>query len=37
MAQVEVLDFTISEPDLSGIVRQIYAGGLVEQPEEVPA
>ena len=37
MAQVDVADFSISEPDLSGIVKQIYAGGLAEQPEEVPA
>jgi ABC-2 type transport system ATP-binding protein len=37
MGQVEVADFSISEPDLSGIVKQIYAGGLAEQPEEVPA
>ncbi|NTU79125.1 MAG: ATP-binding cassette domain-containing protein [Chloroflexales bacterium] len=35
MAQVEVADFSISEPDLAGIVKQIYAGGLAEQPEEV--
>jgi ABC-2 type transport system ATP-binding protein len=28
MDQVEVLDFSISEPDLASIVRQIYAGGL---------
>jgi ABC-2 type transport system ATP-binding protein len=37
MAQIEVADFSISEPDLAGIVKQIYAGGLAEQPEEVPA
>lgn len=28
MDQVEVVDFSISEPDLASIVRQIYAGGL---------
>lgn len=33
MAQVEVADFSISEPDLAGIVKQIYAGGLAEEPE----
>lgn len=28
MDQVEVLDFSITEPDLASIVRQIYAGAL---------
>jgi ABC-2 type transport system ATP-binding protein len=28
MDQVEVVDFSISEPDLASIVRQIYAGAL---------
>jgi ABC-2 type transport system ATP-binding protein len=28
MDQIEVVDFSISEPDLASIVRQIYAGGL---------
>ncbi len=32
MEQVEVLDFSIAEPDLAGIVRQIYLGAL-NQPE----
>ncbi len=32
MAQVEVADFAISEPDLAGIVKQIYAGGLAQAP-----
>jgi ABC-2 type transport system ATP-binding protein len=30
MEQIEVLDFSITEPDLSSIVRQIYAGSLEE-------
>ncbi|HMQ33123.1 MAG TPA: ATP-binding cassette domain-containing protein [Chloroflexaceae bacterium] len=33
MAQVEVADFSISEPDLAGIVKQIYAGGLAQGGE----
>lgn len=33
MAQVDVADFSISEPDLSSIVKQIYAGGLEREPE----
>ncbi len=37
MAQAEVADFAISEPDMASIVKQIYASGLVEEPEEVPA
>jgi ABC-2 type transport system ATP-binding protein len=28
MSQIEVLDFTLSEPDLSAIVKQIYTGAL---------
>jgi ABC-2 type transport system ATP-binding protein len=28
MEQIEVLDFSITEPDLASIVRQIYAGAL---------
>jgi ABC-2 type transport system ATP-binding protein len=28
MSQLEVLDFSIGEPDLTSIVKQIYAGGL---------
>jgi hypothetical protein len=28
MQQVEVLDFSIKEPDLSLVVKQIYLGGL---------
>ncbi len=28
MQQVEVLDFSIQEPDLSGIIKQIYSGAL---------
>lgn len=30
MEQAEVLDFSITEPDLASIVRQIYEGGLQE-------
>jgi hypothetical protein len=30
MEQIEVLDFSITEPNLSSIVRQIYAGSLEE-------
>ena len=30
MDQVEVIDFTIAEPSLASIVRQIYAGSLTE-------
>jgi ABC-2 type transport system ATP-binding protein len=28
MGQLEVLDFSIGEPDLTSIIKQIYAGGL---------
>lgn len=28
MSQLEVLDFSIGEPDLTSIIKQIYAGGL---------
>ena len=28
MAQLEVLDFSITEPDLSGIIKQLYQGAL---------
>ena len=31
MDQIEVVDFTMQEPDLTGIVREIYGGAL--QPE----
>jgi hypothetical protein len=31
MDQVEVVDFTLQEPDLTAIVREIYGGAL--QPE----
>ncbi|OGO49321.1 MAG: sugar ABC transporter ATP-binding protein [Chloroflexi bacterium RBG_16_64_43] len=30
MEQIEVLDFSLAEPDLASIVRQIYQGGLRE-------
>jgi ABC-2 type transport system ATP-binding protein len=30
MNQLEVLDFSLSEPDLASIVRQIYGGALHE-------
>lgn len=36
MAQVEVADFAISEPDLAVIVRQIYAGGLASPVDAPP-
>jgi hypothetical protein len=28
MNQIEVTDFSLSEPDLGGIVKQIYNGAL---------
>lgn len=28
MNQIEVVDFSLAEPDLASIVRQIYQGGL---------
>jgi ABC-2 type transport system ATP-binding protein len=31
MAQVEVADFSISEPDLSSVVKQIYGGALARE------
>ena len=31
MNQVEVLDFSLAEPDLSSIIKQIYAGALREK------
>lgn len=34
MAQVEVADFSISEPDLAAIVKQIYAGALSHDAED---
>ncbi len=39
MAQVEVADFAISEPDMASIVKQIYAGGMAQEdaPEPVAA
>ncbi len=37
MDQVEVVDFSISEPDLSGIVRQIYLGALNEPESQAEA
>ena len=30
MSQLEVLDFSLSEPDLTSIVKQIYGGALSE-------
>jgi len=30
MSQIEVLDLSLKEPDLSMIVKQIYRGGLKE-------
>ena len=37
MAQVEVADFAISEPDLAAIVKQIYAGALGHEAGRAPA
>jgi ABC-2 type transport system ATP-binding protein len=38
MNQVEVRDFSLAEPDLSAIVKQIYEGALdTARPEVVPA
>jgi ABC-2 type transport system ATP-binding protein len=34
MAQVEVLDFSLAEPDLSMIVKQIYRGALTRENTE---
>ncbi len=34
MEQIEVLDFSLAEPDLASIVRQIYQGGLREAGRE---
>jgi hypothetical protein len=31
MSQLEIVDFSIAEPDLASIVRQIYNGALNEQ------
>ena len=33
MNQIEVLDFSLAEPDLSMIVKQIYRGALAQQAE----
>jgi ABC-2 type transport system ATP-binding protein len=35
MNQVEVNDFSLSEPDLASVVRQIYSGALQENSSEV--
>jgi ABC-2 type transport system ATP-binding protein len=37
MAQAEVADFALSEPDLAAIVKQIYASGLERAPAAEPA
>lgn len=34
MERVEVVDFTLTEPDLTSIVRQIYAGALSSEPTQ---
>jgi ABC-2 type transport system ATP-binding protein len=31
MAQIEAVDFSLTEPDLSGIIKQIYNGALKEE------
>ena len=31
MNQIEVADFSLAEPDLSSIVKQIYSGALREE------
>jgi ABC-2 type transport system ATP-binding protein len=36
MAQAEVADFAISEPDMASIVKQIYAGGMLQEAEPAP-
>ena len=33
MNQVEVVDFSLAEPDLASIVKQIYNGALAESAE----
>jgi ABC-type uncharacterized transport system ATPase subunit len=33
MNQIEVSDFSLSEPDLAGIVKQIYNGALERQAQ----
>jgi len=33
MSQMEIVDFSLSEPDLASIVRQIYNGALNETAE----
>lgn len=37
MGQVDVLDFSLSEPDLTSIIKQIYNGALREPAPAVPA
>ncbi len=37
MEQVDVVDFSIAEPDLAGIVRQIYMGALNEPDPQAAA
>ena len=32
MNQIEVKDFSLSEPDLASIIKQIYSGALSEEP-----
>lgn len=36
MQQVEVVDFSLSEPDLSAIIKQIYNGALREERQPEP-
>jgi hypothetical protein len=31
MAQFEVVDFSMSEPDLASIIKQIYGGALAQE------
>jgi hypothetical protein len=31
MNQIEVKDFSLSEPDLASIIKQIYSGALNEE------
>jgi ABC-2 type transport system ATP-binding protein len=35
MREIEVQDFSLSEPDLGSVIKQIYGGALSRTPEEV--
>jgi hypothetical protein len=36
MSSVEVVDFSLAEPDLASIIRQIYHGALREDDDAGP-